>query len=362
MDLKFFQLVQKLFLSSGKCTEELDEFSSLLPEVYTASNEKDNNKDYGAFQSDINSCDNEKHSNWVSELSPPKAFRSCLKIHDPDILLSFVKYLMFFSNFVFSLLGFTLFGFGVWGLVDKQSLISDRIGYLGTDPMLSFIMVSLIVIFLSVSGCLGFIRENTYLLRFFSLGISILMVTEILSAIIIFAFKDQIIQSAKSSMLVALSRYHDDSDLKFIMDELQLGMECCGVQSYTDWAVSLYFNCSSPGIYACGVPYSCCIDPFEDGTVINSQCGVGAMRMRENMAGSVIFLGGCMPQMILWLQLKFWDMAAIFFLVMTVQLVCVVCAQRMLGEIMFVKRIWKEKVFQVQQNRDPNIPSIEQQP
>uniref|UniRef100_A0A6I8PXX1 Tetraspanin 10 n=1 Tax=Xenopus tropicalis TaxID=8364 RepID=A0A6I8PXX1_XENTR len=306
--------------------------------VDTAPDKKDNEQDYGAFPSDRNSCDDEKRSNLVSEQSLPKAFRGCIKIHDPDVLLLFIKYLMFFTNFVFSILGFALFGFGVWGLVDKQSLISDRIGYLGTDPMLSFVMVGLIVSFLSVSGCLGFIRENIYLLRCFSLGISILMVTQLLSAIIIFAFKDQIIGSVKNSLLVALSRYHDDSDLKFIMDEVQLGMECCGVQSYTDWAVSLYFNCSSPGVYACGVPYSCCIDPFENGTVINSQCGVGAMQMGETMAGSVIFLGGCVPQMILWLQRKFWDIAAVFLLVMVIQLVCVVCAQRMLGEIKFIKK------------------------
>ncbi len=42
-----------------------------------------------------------------------------------------------------------------------------------------------------------------------------------------------------------------------------------------------YFNCSAPGVQACGVPPSCCIDPLENGTVWNTQCGVGAQQLDE---------------------------------------------------------------------------------
>jgi tetraspanin-33 len=38
--------------------------------------------------------------------------------------------------------------------------------------------------------------------------------------------------------------------------------KCCGLShgGYTDWAKNEYFNCSSPSVESCGVPYSCCIN------------------------------------------------------------------------------------------------------
>lgn len=35
-------------------------------------------------------------------------------------------------------------------------------------------------------------------------------------------------------------------------------LQCCGVETYKDWELNMYFNCSSPGREACGVPFSCC--------------------------------------------------------------------------------------------------------
>ena len=35
-------------------------------------------------------------------------------------------------------------------------------------------------------------------------------------------------------------------------------LQCCGVHSYNDWEMNLYFNCTSYSSEACGVPFSCC--------------------------------------------------------------------------------------------------------
>ncbi|XP_069809305.1 tetraspanin-10 [Dendropsophus ebraccatus] len=264
---------------------------------------------------------------------PPQGFH-------PDPLVPFIKYLMFFFNFLFFTLGFALLCFGFWGLADKQSLIGDKIGNLGTDPMLAFILVALVVCVLSFSGCVGFIRENICLLKLFLAGMVMLLVAQCMVALVVLCFREQIQDSVKTTMMVAISRYQDDSDLKFILDEMQLGMECCGVQSYEDWAINLYFNCSSPGVNSCGVPYSCCIDPLQNGTVPNSQCGFGALGMGEAMASSLIYLGGCVPQLVLWISSRFWDIAAVYLLVCAIELVCMVCAQRVMREIEVVKSLY----------------------
>lgn len=62
-----------------------------------------------------------------------------------------------------------------------------------------------------------------------------------------------------------------------------------------------YFNCSSPGVKSCGVPASCCLDPLENGTISNSQCGFGVLKLEEFVAQSTIYLRGCVHQLNSWL-------------------------------------------------------------
>lgn len=63
-----------------------------------------------------------------------------------------------------------------------------------------------------------------------------------------------------------------------------------------------YFNCSSPGIQACSLPASCCIDPREDGASINDQCGSGALGLDEDAAQRVVHLEGCGTPLREWLR------------------------------------------------------------
>ncbi|KAM9296252.1 tetraspanin-10 [Gastrophryne carolinensis] len=269
---------------------------------------------------------------------PPKEWL-LLSRYRPDPLVPFVKYFMFGVNSIFFTLGAAVLCTGFWGLSLKQSLIGDNISGLGSDPMLVFVLVGLVVCVFSLSGCIGFIRENICLLRFFLVGITVLMVVQCSVAIVVLCFQEQIQDSVKSTMMVAMSRYQDDADLRFLLDEMQLGMECCGVESYQDWAVNLYFNCSSPSVLACGVPYSCCIDPLQNGTVPNSQCGFGALEMGEALASGLVYLGGCVPQMLLWLRSKMWDIAAVFVLAAGVQLLAMVCAQRVMRHIEVIRSL-----------------------
>lgn len=66
--------------------------------------------------------------------------------------------------------------------------------------------------------------------------------------------------------------------------------------------VHRYFNCSSPGVQACSLPASCCIDPWEDGASVNDQCGFGALRLEEDTAQRVVHLGGCGAPLRQWLR------------------------------------------------------------
>ncbi|TFK05803.1 Lipoma-preferred partner like protein [Platysternon megacephalum] len=228
----------------------------------------------------------EKHPGKWDLLLPPG--------HNLDSCSYCIKYLTFLWNLLFSVLGLLILAFGIWGLLDKESLVSERIVHLGSDPMLFFVLVGLAVSTVSLAGCMGALYENTCLLKFFTGGVVTFVILEILGGLVLYSLRHQIKGSLQNTMLVAVLRYQDDPDLRFIMDEVQMGLQCCGVESYQDWKMNMYFNC--------GVPASCCLNPLENGTITNSQCGFGALSMEEFAAQSIISLGGCAPQLSRWLH------------------------------------------------------------
>ncbi|XP_074081022.1 tetraspanin-10 [Macrotis lagotis] len=219
---------------------------------------------------------------------------------------SCIKYLIFLLNFLFSLLGLLTLVVGLWGLADKESLGSEQLPHLGTDPMLLFVVVGLAISVVSLAGCVGALCENTCLLWFFAGGIFTFLILETLAGILLYALWDQLQNTLDNAMLVAITRYQDDSDLRFLLDEIQIGLRCCGVVSYQDWKLNLYFNCSSPGIQACGLPASCCINPWENGTIINSQCGLGALLLDEATAQNIVYIEGCSSRLRQWLDQNSW--------------------------------------------------------
>ncbi|XP_067227617.1 tetraspanin-10 [Chanodichthys erythropterus] len=213
-----------------------------------------------------------------------------------------LKYLLITSNLLFTVLGLVTLVVGLWGLINKESFAQEKIGGIGTDPMLLFTFLGLVLALLSLTGCVGALRENMCLLRTFSAAVLLLVVVQVLAAVIVYSLQGQIVEYLRSGMLAAMVRYQDDLDLRFITDEIQTGLQCCGADTYRDWEINVYFNCSAPGIQACGVPSSCCVDPLENGTVWNTQCGVGAQKLDEFSAQSVIFLGGCLGSISRWIE------------------------------------------------------------
>uniref|UniRef100_A0A8C2FMG8 Tetraspanin n=1 Tax=Cyprinus carpio TaxID=7962 RepID=A0A8C2FMG8_CYPCA len=205
-----------------------------------------------------------------------------------------LKYLLITSNLLFTVLGLVALVIGLWGLINKESFAQEKISGIGTDPMLLFMFLGLILALLSLMGCIGALRKNMCLLRTFSAFVLVLLVVQVLAVVVLYSLQGQIENYLRSGMLAAMVRYQADLDLRFIIDEIQTGLQCCGADTYRDWGINVYFNCSAPGVQACGVPPSCCIDPLENGTVWNSQCGVGAQQLDEFSAQSVIFLGGCL--------------------------------------------------------------------
>ncbi|XP_019517408.1 PREDICTED: tetraspanin-10 isoform X1 [Hipposideros armiger] len=268
---------------------------------------------------------------------------------------SCLKCLTFLSNFLFSLLGLLALAIGLWGLAVKGSLGSSWGGPLPADPMLGLVLGGLAVSVVSLAGCLGALCENACLLRCFSGGLLAFLVLEAVVGALVVALWGPLQDGLEHALRMAITHYQDDPDLQFLIDQVQLGLQCCGAASYQDWQQNLlagshqlsimyparllhhlanyipfsqeaitpacmyrghprcqdqlwkagycvYFNCSSAGIQACSLPASCCINPREDGASINDQCGFGALGLDEDAAQSVVHLEGCGAPLRRWLR------------------------------------------------------------
>ncbi|XP_069779399.1 tetraspanin-10 [Narcine bancroftii] len=260
--------------------------------------------------------------------------------HAANTVNACIKYTMIMFNFVFTVLGSLILGIGIWGLIDKESLALENITNLSTDPMLAFVSVGLVVSTMSFAACVGALRENQCLLKFFTAGNLILVMVEVIGGIAVYGLSDRIEEHLRNGMILGVKRYRDDLDLCFIINEIQKGLKCCGVASYRDWELNLYFNCSSPGIHACGVPSSCCINPQENGTVMNSQCGFGTLHMEEVTAQNYIFLLGCMPRLTSWLTSNAALIGAVGVIITIVQVFGLIFATKILSDIKLIKALW----------------------
>nr|XP_048303778.1 tetraspanin-17 isoform X2 [Myodes glareolus] len=186
------------------------------------------------------------------------------------------KYFLFGFNIVFWVLGALFLAIGLWAWGEKGVLsnISALTDLGGLDPVWLFVVVGGVMSVLGFAGCIGALRENTFLLQFFSVFLGLIFFLELATGILAFVFKDWIRDQLNLFINSNVKAYRDDIDLQNLIDFAQEYWSCCGARGPNDWNLNIYFNCtdSNPSRERCGVPFSCCVrDPAED--VLNTQCG-----------------------------------------------------------------------------------------
>lgn len=204
-----------------------------------------------------------------------------------------VKYALFFLNILFWLIGLGLLAAGIYARTLKEVttvLKSSVVWYL--DPSLYLMIFGGIIFILAFLGCIGSLRENLTMLKIFEYSIDFIMFLQLGAAIGIYLAKEQVKNGVKNALVKTIPQYRDDVDLQSIIDFFQENVKCCGVNNYMDWDKNIYFNCSSPGSEACGVPYSCCKHFASE---INTQCGYGLRKagVSQIKRGEKIYTTGC---------------------------------------------------------------------
>uniref|UniRef100_A0A3P9BVZ1 Tetraspanin n=1 Tax=Maylandia zebra TaxID=106582 RepID=A0A3P9BVZ1_9CICH len=117
-----------------------------------------------------------------------------------------------------------------------------------------------IIFWVSPPSATSALRENSFLLKFFSVFLGIIFFLELTAGVLAFVFKDWIKDQLNFFINNNIRAYRDDIDLQNLIDFTQEYWECCGAFGADDWNLNIYFNCtdSNPSREKCGVPFSCC--------------------------------------------------------------------------------------------------------
>lgn len=103
--------------------------------------------------------------------------------HHFTYVSSCVKYLIFLLNFLFWLFGGLLLAIGVYAFMDK---LKDGNGWVRLETIydvifnisLVMIIAGIVIFVVSFAGCLGALRENTCLLKFYSMCLLVFFLME----------------------------------------------------------------------------------------------------------------------------------------------------------------------------------------
>uniref|UniRef100_A0A1B6F8X5 Tetraspanin n=2 Tax=Proconiini TaxID=565685 RepID=A0A1B6F8X5_9HEMI len=261
-----------------------------------------------------------------------------------------VKYMIFILNFAFWLFGGLLIGIGTYAFLDKWPDFTNGMVKVETiyDVVLNISLVLIIsggvVFIVSFSGFVGALRENTCLLKFYSLCLLILFLLEMAIAIMGFVFPHTLQSILEESFTdKIIHTYRDDVDLQNLIDFAQQEFRCCGLSSegYMDWSKNEYFNCSSPSVEKCGVPFSCCINATDISSgLVNIMCGYGVQESSVAEASKKVWTSGCIEVVRSWAERNLYTIAGIALGVALSQLFVIYLGKTLEGQIELQKSRW----------------------
>lgn len=172
--------------------------------------------------------------------------------------VQFLKYALHIFNFIFLLTGCAVFAVGLWTVIAKQHYFSilNTSTYAATAYIL--ITAGVIVFLVSILGCVGIVKEDRCCILAYTFLLLLIFLLEAVAGVIAYIYEEQVwseLQNTLNSTFV--SDYKYDQAKTDAIDDLQRKYNCCGAESYKDWAYSRWLL-EAKDIYH-KVPDSCCI-------------------------------------------------------------------------------------------------------
>ncbi|XP_046965000.1 CD63 antigen-like [Vanessa cardui] len=125
------------------------------------------------------------------------------------------------------------------------------------SPATFIIVIGVIMLFVSLFGCIGALKESTCLVNIFAVILSLVLVLEISAAIAAYTLRSQVADMLDENLRETLPLYYNKPEVTDAFDFIQSRLNCCGVDSYLDWG-EVPTETSGISVANITVPYSCC--------------------------------------------------------------------------------------------------------
>lgn len=154
------------------------------------------------------------------------------------------------------------------------------------SPATFVIVIGVIMLFVSLFGCVGALKESTCLVNIFAVILSVVFVLEIAASITAYALRGQVTEMLDENLRTTMPYYYKNPEVQDAFDFIQSRLNCCGVDSYLDWS-AVYPPTGVPGISVANisVPMSCCAETRYD--IIDD------IRVDECIK---LYANGCLPR------------------------------------------------------------------
>jgi len=184
---------------------------------------------------------------------------------NPCCKLSQLKFSLYLFNVLFFVSGIILVSVGLWSFLEKHpSLILLTSGLYDVSACI-LIFAGIIILIVAISGFCGLSRDNQGVILCYSVLLLLIFLGEIGGGSLAYLYKGVILNHLEQNLdVIFMTKYGVYNSSTKAVDHIQVGLECCGVDSFEDWRRSTWWQ-EERGDNL--VPDSCCITP-------SSGCGV----------------------------------------------------------------------------------------
>jgi len=164
--------------------------------------------------------------------------------------MSMVKYILFVFNLLCALGGIAILAVGVAFFLrigDIEKVFEDW--NVQVVPIL-FIVIGSIIFIIAFFGCCGAIKESHCMTVTYSTFLMIMLIAQIVLAIVVFVYIGDI-QEATRPVLARLWDNRNNQGNAQIWDNIQTTLQCCGLNSASEWILLVPTSCCASGTTAC---------------------------------------------------------------------------------------------------------------
>ncbi|XP_009986693.1 PREDICTED: tetraspanin-1 [Tauraco erythrolophus] len=161
---------------------------------------------------------------------------------------TFIKVIMIIFNLAIFLGGGALLGVGIWVTVDGESFV-DIFGALSSSVLqvvnVSYFLIAIgaILMVIGFLGCCGAQKDSKCLLIMFFSVVLIIFIAEVAAAVVALVYTglaETLLVTTVGPLLK--EKYGSDTSFTYIWNITMTEVHCCGLNNYTDFTGSPWYN------------------------------------------------------------------------------------------------------------------------